>query len=563
LPQAGLKVYAFDDTTYTGYNVTTNENGEAVFTLPFGSYRFRADLNGTQFWSGAENHCLLPGCANVNIQVTKPTVVTVLNTDDVPQEGLRVYAFDGTSYTGYNTLTNSNGQASFTLPVGSYHFRADLNSTQFWSGAVNHCDIPDCGSSQITVTIPITVTVQDTDGAEKEGVTVYAFNGTTYVGYSKSTNASGQAVFTLPAGTYRFRADFNGTQFWSGTVNHCSLPGCSSVQVTVTNGLLVSVLDTDGLPRPGLKVYAFNGSTYTGFNSTTNANGQVTFTLPEGSYRFRADLNGTQFWSGGSNHCDVPGCGSANITVTKPIVVNVSNTDNAPQAGLKVYAFNGSTYIGYNATTNASGQVTFTLPLGSYRFRADLNGTQFWSGSSNHCDIPGCESVAIQVTKPITVTVLNTDNAPQAGLKVYAFNGTTYTGYTATTNASGQVTFTLPQGNYRFRADLNGTQFWSGSSNHCTLPGCDTVGMTVTIPVTVTVQDGNGLPKSGTKVYAFNGTTYTGYNQVTNHNGQVVFTLPVGNYRFRADYNNVQFWSEIANHCTLPGCTSANVITAQ
>ncbi len=563
LPQAGLKVYAFDDTTYTGYNLTTNDNGEAVFTLPFGSYRFRADLNGTQFWSGTSNHCLLPGCSNVNIQVTKPTVVSVLNTDDVPQEGLRVYAFDGTSYTGYNTLTNSNGQASFTLPVGSYRFRADLNGTQFWSGASNHCDIPDCGNSQITVTIPITVTVQDTDGAEKEGVTVYAFNGTTYVGYSKSTNASGQAVFTLPAGTYRFRADFNGTQFWSGTVNHCSLPGCSSVQVTVTNGLLVSVLDTDGLPRPGLKVYAFNGSTYTGFNSTTNANGQVTFTLPEGSYRFRADLNGTQFWSGGSNHCDVPGCGSANITVTKPIVVNVSNTDNAPQAGLKVYAFNGSTYIGYNATTNASGQVTFTLPLGSYRFRADLNGTQFWSGSSNHCDIPGCESVAIQVTKPITVTVLNTDNAPQAGLKVYAFNGTTYTGYTATTNASGQVTFTLPQGNYRFRADLNGTQFWSGSSNHCTLPGCDTVGMTVTIPVTVTVQDGNGLPKSGTKVYAFNGTTYTGYNQVTNHNGQVVFTLPVGNYRFRADYNNVQFWSEIANHCTLPGCTSANVITAQ
>jgi len=481
LPQAGLKVYAFDDTTYTGYNLTTNDNGEAVFTLPFGSYRFRADLNGTQFWSGTSNHCLLPGCSNVNIQVTKPTVVSVLNTDDVPQEGLRVYAFDGTSYTGYNTLTNSNGQASFTLPVGSYRFRADLNGTQFWSGASNHCDIPDCGNSQITVTIPITVTVQDTDGAEKEGVTVYAFNGTTYVGYSKSTNASGQAVFTLPAGTYRFRADFNGTQFWSGTVNHCSLPGCSSAQVTVTNGLLVSVSDTDGLPRPGLKVYAFNGSTYTGFNSTTNANGQVTFTLPEGSYRFRADLNGTQFWSGGSNHCDVPGCGSANITVTKPIVVNVSNTDNAPQAGLKVYAFNGSTYTGYNATTNASGQVTFTLP----------------------------------------------------------------------------------QGNYRFRADLNGTQFWSGSSNHCTLPGCDTVGMTVTIPITVTVQDGNGLPQSGIKVYVFNGTTYTGYNQVTNAIGQVVFTLPVGSYRFRADYNNVQFWSETANHCTLPGCTSANVITAQ
>ena len=46
-----------------------------------------------------------------------------------------------------------------------------------------------------------------------------------------------------------------------------------------------------------------------------------------------------------------------------------------------------------------------TLPLGAYRFRADLNGTQFWSAATDHCALPGCESSAVTVTIPVTVTV--------------------------------------------------------------------------------------------------------------------------------------------------------------
>ena len=37
--------------------------------------------------------------------------------------------------------------------------------------------------------------------------------------------------------------------------------------------------------------------------------------------------------------------------------------------------------------------------------------------------------------------------------------------------------YILPEGNYRFRADLNGTQFWSGKSNHCAVPGCTEAAM--------------------------------------------------------------------------------------
>jgi RHS repeat-associated protein len=165
----------------------------------------------------------------------------------------------------------------------------------------------------------------------------------------------------------------------------------------------------------------------------------------------------------------------------------------------------------------------------------------------------------VEVTKPILVSVNNTDGTPKEGLKVYAFDGEIYTGVSGTTDASGDVSFTLPEGEYRFRADLNGTHFWSDAANHCILPGCETAAVTVTVPVTVTVAGENGDPYPDLDVYAFDGETYTGFHGVTDESGEVVFTLPEGDYRFRTDYDGVQFWSNTENHCTLPGCTEAGV----
>jgi YD repeat-containing protein len=113
-----------------------------------------------------------------------------------------------------------------------------------------------------------------------------------------------------------------------------------------------------------------------------------------------------------------------------PVVVTVQDTDGAPQVGLPVYVFSGTTYLNYNGTTNASGQVTLTLPAGNYRFRADKNGTQFWSGTGNHCSVPGCTSVAITTSLLTVVTVQDANGAPEAGLPVYAYDGDTYTNFT-------------------------------------------------------------------------------------------------------------------------------------
>jgi RHS repeat-associated protein len=337
--------------------------------------------------------------------------VTVLNTDAVPQEGLRVYVYDDSSsdtdplYTGFNGMTDATGRVSFDLPLGLYRFRADLNGTQFWSDEGEECRVPACDQVEITVSKPVTVTVLDSASAPKEGLKVYAFDETRYTGYSRTTDANGQVEFTLPLGSYHFRADLNGTQFWSSAENHCAVPGCTSASIAVSLPVTVTVLDTDSVPKAGLNVYAFDETTYSGYHVTANSNGQAVFTLPFGTYRFRADLNGTQFWSGAENHCDSnAGCAAVGITVTKPVAVTVLDTVGTPYSNLPVYAFDGTTYTGYHATTNAQGKATLTLPLGDYHFRADLNGTQFWNSTENNCSVPGCTTADISLPGSITQT---------------------------------------------------------------------------------------------------------------------------------------------------------------
>ena len=158
----------------------------------------------------------------------------------------------------------------------------------------------------------------------------------------------------------------------------------------------------------------------------------------------------------------------------------------------------------------------------------------------------------------VTVTVKDTNGDPKEGLPVYVFDGSS-TGYSGTSDVNGEVEFDLSDDSYRFRSDMNGTQFWSGESYHSDIPGCSEAAVEVTIPVTVTVKETHGWPVKDASVYAFDGTTYTGYSGISDMDGEVVFTLPTGDYLFRADYERTQFWSDDVDHCTIPGCLDTTV----
>ena len=641
LPQEGLPVYAFDGNTYKGFSGTTDASGLVTMILPEGNYRFRTDLNGGQFFSSTENLCAVPACTTSAISVPQfeSVTVTVMDTLGIPQVGLPVYAFDGSTYTGYNSTTDANGQVVLLLREGSYRFRADLNGKQYFSADANHCTVMGCTSASISVPAPlptetptltatatqtelptetptntpteepspapsetpvgmnvtfgkalaamingfkigshvladatattVTVTVTDSTGAILGGQTVYVFDGTTYKGISAISDPNGQVVFTLADGNYRFRTDRFNRQYFSGSANTCSTPTCSTdaIIVPVYGQVTITVKNSASEVQSGLNVYAFNATTYTGFSAVSGADGVALFNLPEGSYRFRADTHGLQYFSGTSNHCSVPACTSAEITVPVfgNVTVTVANTTGAAQVNLPVYVFNGTTYTGFSARTDAAGTASLTLPEGNYRFRTDLNGTQYFSNTANHCAVPTCTSAAITtpVYGSVTVSVLDSDNNVLAGLPVYVFTGATYTGRSGTTNASGQATLNLPEGSYRFRSDLNGQQYFSAATNTCTVPACTTAQITAAVfgLVTVTVTDNAGTVQPNLPVYAFKGTTYTGFNGTTDANGQVTLNLPQGNYRFRADLHGAQYFSGAENTCTVPTCTTASVVT--
>jgi len=650
----GATVYAFTGSTYTGFSAVTDSSGTAMFILPEGSYRFRSDQLGLQYFSSENDDCVVLGCtsASITLPLYGDVTISVVDSANSAQAGLPVYVFTGSTYTGFNGISDENGQVTLTLPEGDYRFRADLNGEQFFSSTTDDCSIPDSCYND-TITVPqfasLTVSVVDSDGLPQANLPVYAFTGSTYTGYNAITNEDGQAVLLMREGSYRFRVDINGLQYFSSTGDDCTILGCTNASITVPvfGQVTVSVLDTVGIAQAGLPVYVFDNTTYKNFTGTTNEAGSVTFTLPEGDYRFRADLNGGQFFSASTNDCSLPGCTTASITVPRfaNVTVSVSDTDGIPLAGLPVYGFDETTYTGYNATTDEYGQAVLLLREGSYRFRADYAGTQYFSAAVNHCTVPGCTAAQVQVTlstvtvtptvtvtetptitptlpvietptpevtetptevptetptltptatveatltpteitglinlhggklallgqpqplqadTAVTVTVVNSDGTAQVGLPVYVFTSTTYASRSGTTDSNGQVTFTLADGSYRFRADINGRQYFSGTDNTCTTPGCasDTITVPVFGTVSVTVLDSTGAPQAGLNVYAFTGTTYTGASSITGSDGTALITLPQGDYRFRADTHNHQYFSSTANHCSVPSCTSAAI----
>ena len=300
--------------------------------------------------------------AQVTIIVpTVPVTVSVTNANGAVQAGRVVSAYNGTTYAGQAQTTDGSGQAAFQLLAGSYRFRVVVNSVSYWSGTSNTCTLPGCSSDAITVPAPVTVSVTNANGAVQGGITVSAYNGTTYAGQAQTTDGSGQAVLQLLPGSYRFKVVVGRVTYWSGTSNTCTLPGCSSDAITVPAPVTVSVTNANGTPQVGVSVYAYTGTTQVGLSYVTNGSGQAVLPLLVGNYRFRVAVNGVSYWSGASNTCSIPGCSTDAITVPTQVTVTVTNASGAAQGGIKVYVYSGTTYSGSSQTTNGSGQVCFNV----------------------------------------------------------------------------------------------------------------------------------------------------------------------------------------------------------
>ncbi|MFH2064494.1 MAG: putative Ig domain-containing protein [Pseudomonadota bacterium] len=538
-PIAAIPVYLFTETgSYMNKNLTTDASGQVTFNLPEKSYKVRADLRSQQYWSGAFTWL----DTTVNVPMAEAEI-TVTGTG-VSLEGVNVYAFTAAgSYLNLVTASDSSGKVFFLLPAGDYKFRADYQSSQYWSGnqtliagQVNPISISTGGGV-------LSFSVQKGASDPLVGVNCYVFSEAgSYLNLNATTDSAGLVSFNLADGNYKIRVDYLGYQFWSPVY---ALNANLFETLTIPHQDVIITVEGDyptTEPIAGVQVYLFTETgSYMNQNLTTDASGQVTFSLPEKSYKVRADYRFQQFWSDAftwsNSAVNVP-MAETEITVTGAGI---------PLEGVNVYAFTAAgAYLNLVAASDSSGKVSFLLPAGDYKFRADYQSSQYWSETQT---LIASQSNPISISTGggvLSFSVQKGASEPLVGVNCYVFSETgSYLNLNATTDSSGLVSFNLADGIYKVRVDYMGYQFWSAVYNK--LNG--NISETLAIPhqdVTITVAGDYPAtePIAGIPVYLFTESgTYMNKNLTTDASGQVTFNLPEKSYKVRADYRSYQFWS--------------------
>jgi len=416
-----------------------------------------------------------PGGDTVTVRSAVGTnvVITVRDGVGAALAGRTVYAVKNNGSIAGTGTTNASGQATINLAASSYRFLVEEDASDFYSGAVGHCVTPGCTTAMITVP-RVDVTVVNTSGTPQVNQIVLWENTSGGTGGFVSTGANGHVVMAVPTGSYRFVATQNDFDFTSGAAGHCTVPSCTSATITTTIPVTVTVRDTTNAPKPNLLVSWATTLGETGGWVNTNASGVAVLSVPQASMRFAVDIGSQSFYSGAAGHCTVPGCTSATITVSAPVLVTVVDTSGTPLSGKSVMWQQSSGTTGGNTNTNASGQATIIPPLGvAVRFKVIVDGTDFYSSATYNCTQPSCTSATILVSAPTVVTVVDGAGAPVSGRAVTPTSTEGITSGNKTTNTSGQATFRLPFAHWQFKAkcSANNETFFSGNAGHCYIPG--------------------------------------------------------------------------------------------
>ena len=543
-PYPGLTCHVFNTNgAYLGLQGATDTHGETSFDLANGGYRFRVTYLGQYFWS---EDVTVPDAAAAQVTIAQETVTVAVTFAGSAAEGVKVYLFSADdAYLGQVRTTDTAGEVRFDLPVGAtFKFRADILGGQYFSApvtVVSGTNPPvslDAGGGNFQVT------VRKSSTQPMGGIKVYLFSDAgAYLGLNATTDASGQAVFTVPAGSYQVRADYIGNHFWSDTASVYA--DTAIILEIVHQSVVITVqgsFDTTNTPIADAPVYLFSDTdAYLGIHLSTDADGKVSFELPDRPFKVRADDLGRQFWSTPFT--------SENRTISIPMAdadITVTGA-GLPRAGLSVYLFNDTgAYLGLNQTTDADGHANFHVPAGTYNTRADYQNNPYWSGDvtlTAHQANPVIVSVG---GGPFSLEILDDGVSPMAGIRSYVFDENAgYLGLSGSTDAQGQIFFELADGQVQFRADYLGYPFWSPLT---TIPDSSSALIAIAhTDVTLTLQglyQGVTEPLAGQNLYLFTPAgSYLGEKRQSDGNGEAVFRLPDKAYKVRADYLGARYWS--------------------
>lgn len=445
-----IVVYMFKDSgSYAGKYTRTDENGLAEFLdVEDGAYRFRANLQGKEFWS----ETLVYPIQHFGVIQTGQMDFPVKVVDALGRgiNNVRVYAYtEKGGWAGTYGNTGSDGIVTLPMVTGNFKFRAFYQGqSHYWSEVAT---VPDDGQATIyTGQKSFPVMVVDAAGNGISGVNVYAYTASgSWTGKYGKTGSNGVIDLDMAEGNFKFRAYYQGHSYWTDAL---SLHQTSSATIkTGQQKFSVRVVDAAGNGISNITVYAYSSrGSWTGSYGKTGSDGTVILEISDGSFKFRAYYQGQGFWS---DIVSSPKTTSTTIkTQEQNFLVNVVSSNGKGISNTYVYAYTSrGAWTGQYGRTNASGEVNLKLVSGDFKFRIYHHGQAYWS---DVVSVPKLTSKTIKVDEgDVNITVLNDAGTPLKNEVVYLYSSSgSYTGVWGRTGSDGIVSVSLAHGAYRVRA---------------------------------------------------------------------------------------------------------------
>ena len=467
---------------------STDSQGRYLLGVPSGTYHLLAyDLSGvyaTTFGDDAESFEVSPIVA-VNDSVTginfglrlggTTTGSVIYMATGQPLAGMTVAAYNPSGTRRGFGRTGSRGEYSLVLPPGDYKIAAYDDMGAF---APNFF----LNQGSFTSATPVSVTAGRATGSvdfvlqsagRLSGTVVEAVTGTvlpamTVIAYtvegismaSSVTDAAGNFVLSVPAGSYKvvaadpthifadgYLADAN--SFNASQTTTVSAGGLQTgLRVPLHRGGTISghISDASGTPLPTITVAAYNSDGSRRTFTQTNGTGAYTLLLPPGSFRIAAYddavVYATQFFPGQTIFFAGTALSVAEGQITPAVDFSLirgsrftgaisERATGAPAYGVFVGAFDGQGNTVATATSNLSGSYALVLPAGSYKFvayDAQLRYVTAYGGGAANYESATVYQVggnsaerldfALNRGVRVTGTVVDSDLLPVSGVQI-------------------------------------------------------------------------------------------------------------------------------------------------
>jgi protocatechuate 3,4-dioxygenase beta subunit len=565
------------------YDFTTDENGIFTYNLPDGEYKLAGIWVDPTWYALDKTVTVQDGFINgeglfvIDVlpaqnptpppSIPVPNVVgTLLNgTEALAYIPFSIHTLDGKNW--FDTVSNSQGKFSFTLPDGSYQIDGIwVDAEAKWYTLNQQFTVTSghlVGLTELQVNVS-PVSENNVSGILLKGSEALAHIPFSIQGldsgiwYDASSDENGHFAFNLPDGSYQVAGIWLASESkWYSLkqqfqVANGKLSDSALLEINVTppkkhnvTGILTNRTQT--YPNVTFSIQATSGEGLW-YDTQTDATGNYGFYLPNGSYKLAGiwvDTEGK--WYDLQKEFTVDGELEFNIDLA-PVTLPETNftgkltkgTEVIANTWISVHTTNGEVQW-YDAQTDANGIFGFTLPNGTYQLDGVwVDSEQQWYPLQKVFTVDGSLSFDIDVLEIQTNTFgqlkKGQEVIPDTWLSVHTTSGEEKW-YDAQTDAEGNFEFKLPDGLYQLDGIWLESEFkWYELNVQFTvengrLVGSELLEINIDIHTLVTgvVKDANA-PFVDATVAFYERQTRKDYFTKTDENGRFSMELPNGDY---------------------------------